>query len=119
LKEIAGAPGLLLTQPLGYLEFMALVNASACVMTDSGGIQEETTVLGIPCLTVRDNTERPITISVGTNKLLKIDALPDEVNAILEGHGKKGKTPPLWDGKTARRIVTVIEKIVDQAVQSL
>ena len=119
LKEIAGAPGLLLTRPLGYLEFMALVNASACVMTDSGGIQEETTVLGIPCLTVRDNTERPITISEGTNKLIKIDALPEEVDAILNGHGKKGKTPPLWDGMTAHRIVKVLEKIIDKAVQTL
>jgi UDP-N-acetylglucosamine 2-epimerase (non-hydrolysing) len=119
LKKIAGVPGLLLTQPLGYLEFMALVNASACVMTDSGGIQEETTVLGIPCLTVRDNTERPITISEGTNKLIKIDALPEEVETILNGHGKKGKTPPLWDGMTAHRSVTVLEKIVDQGVQRL
>jgi len=119
LKGIASAPGLLLTQPLGYLEFMALVQSSTCVMTDSGGIQEETTVLGIPCLTVRDNTERPITISEGTNKLIKIDALPGEVDAILKGHGKRGKTPPLWDGKTARRIVKVIEKIAVQAVQAL
>ncbi len=119
LQEIAGAPRLLLTQPLGYMEFMALVKSSACVMTDSGGIQEETTVLGIPCLTVRDNTERPITISEGTNKLIKIKALPEEVKTILKGHGKRGKAPPLWDGKTARRIVKVLEKIVDQAVQTL
>jgi len=119
LQEIARTPGLLLTQPLGYLEFMALVRSSTCVMTDSGGIQEETTVLGIPCLTVRDNTERPITISEGTNKLIKIDALPGEVAAILKGRGKKGKTPPLWDGKTARRIVTVIERIADHAFQAL
>ena len=119
LQEIASAPGLLLTQPLGYLEFMALVKSSACVMTDSGGIQEETTVLGIPCLTVRDNTERPITISEGTNKLIKIDALPEEVDAIRNGHGKKGKTPPLWDGKTACRIVKVIEHIMDQPVKTL
>lgn len=97
---------------MGYLEFIKLVNSSKFVMTDSGGIQEETTVLGIPCLTVRENTERPITIQEGSNKLIKkIDELKYEVSKILKGNGKKGRTPHLWDGKTAGRIVKVIGKI--------
>ncbi|TFG92519.1 MAG: UDP-N-acetylglucosamine 2-epimerase (non-hydrolyzing) [Syntrophobacterales bacterium] len=113
MKEVGKAPGLLLTHPVGYLEFMTLVNSSKFVMTDSGGIQEETTVMGIPCLTVRDNTERPVTIWEGTNKLIKVDKLPYEVGEILKGNGKKGGVPKLWDGKTAGRIVKVIEEIMN------
>jgi len=112
MKEVSKAPGLFLTHPVGYLEFITLVNSSKFVMTDSGGIQEETTVLGIPCLTVRDNTERPVTIWEGTNKLIKVDELPYEVGEILKGNGKKGGVPHLWDGKTASRIVRAIERIM-------
>ncbi|MBW2562290.1 MAG: UDP-N-acetylglucosamine 2-epimerase (non-hydrolyzing) [Deltaproteobacteria bacterium] len=112
MENVDKAPGLLLTHPVGYLGFITLVNSSKFVMTDSGGIQEETTVLGIPCLTVRDNTERPVTIWEGTNKLIKIDELPYEVGEILKGNGKRGRVPRLWDGKTAGRIVKVIEKIM-------
>lgn len=112
MEEVGKAPGLLLTHPVGYLEFMTLVNSSKFVITDSGGIQEETTVLGIPCLTVRENTERPVTIWEGTNKLIQIDKLPYEVGEILKGNGKWGKVPHLWDGKAASRIVKVIEKII-------
>jgi len=112
MQAVEKTPGLLLTQPVGYLEFIKLVNSSKFVMTDSGGIQEETTVLGIPCLTVRENTERPVTIWEGTNKLIKVDDLPHEIGEILKGNGKKGRVPRLWDGKTADRIVKVIEKIM-------
>lgn len=112
MKEVDEAPDLLLANPVGYLEFIKLVNSSKFVMTDSGGIQEETTILGIPCLTVRENTERPITIWEGSNKLIKIDEMEYEVGEILKGNGKKGRAPHLWDGKTAGRIVKVIEKII-------
>ncbi len=112
IKKVDGTPGLLLAHPVGYLEFMTLVNTSKFVMTDSGGIQEETTVLGIPCLTVRENTERPVTIWEGTNKLITADALPHEAGEILKGNGKKGGIPPLWDGKAAGRIVSIIEEIM-------
>lgn len=78
------------------------------VITDSGGLQEETTALGMPCLTLRDNTERPVTVEIGTNRLVKPEALPSEVEAILKGQWKKGKVPELWDGKAAERIVDTL-----------
>ncbi len=96
--------------PLGYLDFLALMNNSKFVLTDSGGLQEETTVLGVPCLTLRDNTERPITISLGTNILVGSDTkkIIAESDRILDGKGKKGQIPPLWDGKASERIVKVL-----------
>ncbi|OFY62257.1 MAG: UDP-N-acetylglucosamine 2-epimerase [Bacteroidetes bacterium RIFCSPLOWO2_02_FULL_36_8] len=98
--------------PLGYLEFMYLVKNSKAVITDSGGIQEETTVLGIPCITLRKNTERPETIKVGTNELLQdISQLKNLVDKILSGTWKKGKIPELWDGKTSTRIVSKLLEI--------
>ena len=101
------APSLVFSEPLGYLDFMSLVSGAKLVITDSGGIQEETTALGIPCLTLRDNTERPITIEVGSNTLIgqelsKVDSL---IQAILEGAYKKGRVPEYWDGKASERIV--------------
>ena len=100
-----------LIDSLGYLDFLKLEMNARFVMTDSGGIQEETTVLNIPCLTLRDITERPITITQGTNTLVGNDTqkVIEEVFKILGGKGKKGKCPELWDGKTAERIVEVIE----------
>lgn len=94
------------TEPLGYLEFLALESRAALVITDSGGVQEETTFLGVPCLTVRENTERPITITMGTNELVGTDParLMDKVAAVRRGEWKKGKVPPLWDGRAAIRI---------------
>jgi UDP-N-acetylglucosamine 2-epimerase (non-hydrolysing) len=80
-------------------------------LTDSGGIQEETTYLNIPCLTVRPNTERPVTVWEGSNKLIKLDEIASEVIFIVNGNGKLGKTPKYWDGKTAERIVKVLERI--------
>jgi len=101
-----------LIDPLGYLDFLNLMMQSRFVMTDSGGIQEETTVLGIPCLTLRDNTERPITISKGTNVLVSSDTqkIIDEAFKILNGKEKKGSCPELWDGKSSERIVNLVRK---------
>lgn len=96
--------------PMGYMEFLALQSRAALVITDSGGIQEETTYLGVPCLTVRENTERPVTISLGTNELVGIDPqrLKRRALAILRGGGKRGRVPPLWDGRAAERIASVL-----------
>jgi UDP-N-acetylglucosamine 2-epimerase (non-hydrolysing) len=103
---------LILTDPVGYLEFLSLQRRAALVITDSGGIQEETTWLGIPCLTVRENTERPVTVTMGTNVLVGHDMqrLRNEVNRILAGEGKRGQVPPLWDGHAAERIAEVIDE---------
>jgi UDP-N-acetylglucosamine 2-epimerase (non-hydrolysing) len=95
------------TNPLPYMDFLNLWQDAKMVLTDSGGIQEETTALGIPCLTLRENTERPITIEYGTNILVGTspERIIFEANRILEGEVKTGKIPPLWDGKAAERIV--------------
>jgi len=93
---------------LSYLPFINLVQNAAFILTDSGGIQEETTYLNIPCLTVRPTTERPITIWEGSNKLIKVDEIIPEVELILQGKGKKGNIPKYWDGKTAERIKSII-----------
>jgi len=104
-------PRLLTTEPLGYLEFLRLMADSRFVLTDSGGIQEETTVLGIPCLTLRDNTERPVTVTHGTNTIVGSGPreIWAEVRKILDGSGKRGQVPDRWDGEAARRIVDVLE----------
>lgn len=101
---------LLLLDPLPYIDFLALQTRARVVITDSGGIQEETTYLGIPCLTVRENTERPITISMGTNVLVGRDRamLSSELFKILNGKAKKGTVPPLWDGKAGERIAKIV-----------
>jgi UDP-N-acetylglucosamine 2-epimerase (non-hydrolysing) len=95
-----------LCAPLGYLDFLALQQHAVLVITDSGGIQEETTYLQVPCLTVRENTERPITVTLGTNQLVGQDMprLRRESLRILQGEVKAGQIPPLWDGQAARRI---------------
>ena len=102
--------GLILMEPLGYLEFLALQNKALLVVTDSGGIQEETTYLRIPCLTMRENTERPVTITLGTNILIGNDTklLEDEIYNIIGGKIKRGEIPPLWDGTTGKRIVDIM-----------
>jgi len=102
-------PKLYFIEPLGYMQFIHLVSNSMFALTDSGGIQEETTYMNIPCLTVRPNTERPVTVWEGSNKLIKTDDIVAEVDLILSGNGKKGTTPRFWDGKTALRMVQLLE----------
>jgi UDP-N-acetylglucosamine 2-epimerase (non-hydrolysing) len=111
---ITSMTNLTLCDPLGYYDFGKLISASKFVLTDSGGIQEETTVYGIPCITLRENTERPITITEGTNELAGSDTkkIVDFSLQILDGNWKKGIIPQLWDGKTAERIVGFIENVL-------
>jgi UDP-N-acetylglucosamine 2-epimerase (non-hydrolysing) len=99
-----------LIDPMGYLDFLSLQQRAKMVLTDSGGMQEETTYLGIPCLTVRENTERPVTVTIGTNILVGHDMsrLRAEIDRILGGEAKKGAIPPLWDGKASERIADII-----------
>ncbi|WP_436515260.1 non-hydrolyzing UDP-N-acetylglucosamine 2-epimerase [Ekhidna sp. To15] len=102
---------IIICDPLPYHEFMNLVKESTGVITDSGGIQEETTFLGVPCLTLRDNTERPETISIGTNELIgqDMDRLISAIDEVLKGAWKRGGIPEKWDGNAAERIVAIIE----------
>lgn len=108
LKQFA--KNVLLTDPLGYVDFLALVKDAELVITDSGGIQEETTFMGVQCITVRNNTERPVTVDIGTNHLIgtDINLVKDTAFKILKGAKKKGSIPELWDGKTANRVANII-----------
>ncbi len=110
-ETIDAYPQLYFIEPLGYMQFIHLVSKSLFALTDSGGIQEETTWMNIPCLTVRPNTERPVTVWEGSNKLIKLHEITTEVDLILEGKGKTGHTPKFWDGKTAERIVKLMESL--------
>ena len=103
LERLSAQPAVQLIEPQPYNAFMSLVVTARLIVTDSGGLQEETTYLGIPCLTLRENTERPITVSQGTNRLIKAAELAGQVKAILAGRGKSGRRPALWDGRTAER----------------
>lgn len=105
LSSITGSPGIHPTEPLSYIEFMSLVTGCTLAITDSGGVQEETTYLGIPCATLRENTERPITLTEGTNRLLKPDSLLAAAREALQGKWATGRKPPRWDGHTADRAV--------------
>jgi UDP-N-acetylglucosamine 2-epimerase (non-hydrolysing) len=115
--QLEKSPGLTLTSPLGYVEFMGLVVDAKFVITDSGGIQEETTYLNIPCLTLRDTTERPVTISQGTNRLVRPDDLVKQVKAVLDGRWPSGTSPELWDGKTAERVAADLKTRVGTALE--
>jgi len=107
-----------LLEPLPYIEFLSLQSRAAVVVTDSGGIQEETTYLGVPCLTLRSNTERPVTVSMGTNVLVGQDPvlLKSELTRILEDKAKKGSIPPLWDGHAAERIAEALKSCMGKRV---
>lgn len=104
------AANLHIVEPMGYLEFNYLVKNSKGVLTDSGGITEETTIMNVPCITLRDNTERPETITVGTNELIGTDsaAIKPALDKLFSGNWKEGRAPELWDGKTSQRIVDVL-----------
>jgi len=110
MRRIASMPNLRITEPLGYLDFLALTASPKLVLTDSGGLQEETTVLGVPCLTLRTYTERPITVSVGSNTVVGPDPrkIRDAVREILSGRGKTGAIPELWDGRAGTRIAAAL-----------
>jgi UDP-N-acetylglucosamine 2-epimerase (non-hydrolysing) len=110
--NLAAMPGLIVTEPLGYLDFMKLLTNSRLVLTDSGGIQEETTVLGVPCLTLRNNTERPITIDQGTNHLVGLDCarIMAAARKVLSEPSARGRVPALWDGRAANRIVDILSQ---------
>jgi UDP-N-acetylglucosamine 2-epimerase (non-hydrolysing) len=110
-----GEPGgnVLLTDPIGYIDFLALTKNAELILTDSGGIQEESTFLGVQCITIRDTTERPVTVEVGTNQLLgeNLELAEQTANEVLDGKKKKGNIPELWDGKAAERIVETLLSI--------
>lgn len=108
LPESNQYPNLKLCEPVGYFESIGLADKASFVLTDSGGLQEETTFLKVPCLTLRSNTERPITITVGTNKLTTLGTLQDDIDRILEGRHANSKIPELWDGHTSERIIKTL-----------
>ncbi len=115
IREGAKVPAsILLVDPQPYLEFNHLVRHAKAVITDSGGITEETTVMGVPCMTLRNSTERPETVTIGTNELLGIDpaALGPALDRLFAGEWKRGAIPPLWDGRTSERIVDVLERVL-------
>jgi UDP-N-acetylglucosamine 2-epimerase (non-hydrolysing) len=107
-------PHVTLVGPQGYMAFLNLWKDAAVVLTDSGGLQEETTALGVPCVTIRDNTERPVTVDEGSNVLVGTDPqrLVEQVRTVLRGEGKQGRRPALWDGKAAERIVAVLADVL-------
>jgi len=117
LKDtLTEAANIKLLEPLPYVQFMNVVTGAKVVITDSGGLQEETTYLGIPCLTMRENTERPVTITMGTNKLVDAKTLARNLQKVLADDWPKGDCPPLWDGKTAQRAVECLRQRAMDAV---
>ena len=115
LRELPGLPdNLRLVEPQPYLEFNFLVKHAKAVITDSGGISEETTVMGVPCLTLRDTTERPETVTIGSNELIGTDPakLRPALGKLFAGEWKEGSIPEKWDGKTSKRIVAVLERLL-------
>jgi UDP-N-acetylglucosamine 2-epimerase (non-hydrolysing) len=110
MDTINATPGIHPSEPLSYIRFMGLVREAGLVITDSGGIQEETTYLGIPCLTLRDTTERPVTVTEGTNRLITPETLGESIATVEAGNWPKGRKPDLWDGKTAGRVTADIKR---------
>lgn len=119
LEHLIADPRMIILPPQGYLEMLGLMAKSCMVLTDSGGLQEETTALGVPCLTMRENTERPITVEQGTNILVghNVAAIRTQANEILSGRGKRGCVPELWDGHAAERIAADIGQWLVQEIQ--
>jgi UDP-N-acetylglucosamine 2-epimerase (non-hydrolysing) len=113
LNDLKQNKKLILCEPLDYFSFQKLVKDSLMIITDSGGIQEESTFLGVPCLTLRPNTERPVTVDIGTNELIPFDEklIESKIESVERGTYKKGQIPPMWDGKATERIVKVISNI--------
>jgi UDP-N-acetylglucosamine 2-epimerase (non-hydrolysing) len=109
-EELCAADGVVLTEPLGYLSFLSLMRGAGMVLTDSGGMQEETTFLGVPCLTLRENTERPATVEQGTSTLVGHDRgrILAAARRVLDGTWRRGTVPPLWDGRAAERIADAL-----------
>jgi UDP-N-acetylglucosamine 2-epimerase (non-hydrolysing) len=112
--RLAAEPGIHLIEPVGYVDFMSLVFNTRFVLTDSGGVQEETTYLRIPCLTLRESTERPVTVTEGTNRLIKLDGVLTSVEKILSGDWTQGRVPDRWDGMTAGRVVASLRARVNR-----
>jgi UDP-N-acetylglucosamine 2-epimerase (non-hydrolysing) len=113
IRELTDKPAIKLLEPLNYISFMNLVFNCRLAITDSGGLQEETTYLGIPCLTLRPNTERPITVTQGTNQLCTLEDVEQKIDSVLGGESGKGSVPELWDGRTADRVVASIRTVFD------
>lgn len=105
---VDGVPGLRVLEPVGYLESLCLAESARLVLTDSGGLQEETTFFRTPCLTLRPNTERPVTVAMGSNRLTSLATLRADVAGVLDEAGSRGRIPPLWDGKTSQRILQAL-----------
>jgi len=110
MARLSAGSAIRVVDPLGYIQFMNLVTGARLVITDSGGVQEETTYLGIPCLTLRENTERPVTVTEGSNRLVTPAALVAQVDSVLAHAGRLGQVPELWDGKAASRAVASLKR---------
>jgi len=110
MSRLTADPNIRLSEPLGYVEFMNLVGSCKAAITDSGGVQEETTYLGIPCLTLRENTERPVTVTEGSNRLIKPDGLSTAISEVMNGRWPTGRRPNRWDGHTADRCVAALRR---------
>jgi UDP-N-acetylglucosamine 2-epimerase (non-hydrolysing) len=108
--RVAACTAIRLSEPLSYIEFMSLVADCRFALTDSGGVQEETSYLGIPCLTLRENTERPVTVTLGTNRLVKVDGVEKEVERVLRQPLRTASSIPLWDGRTSGRVVASLKR---------
>jgi UDP-N-acetylglucosamine 2-epimerase (non-hydrolysing) len=120
LEKMLNVPGLLQLPPMGYLEMLGLMKDARVVMTDSGGIQEETTALGVPCITLRNNTERPITVDEGTNTVAGQDPakILDVFDEIMQSGGKAGRIPEYWDGQASIRIAAAIREWLEVGLRS-